>query len=278
MGGCSSGGGSCQRACGEAAQNVQILSCYRDEEVDEEVIANCKLLRASAENSLEDIREALRAGAELETRTSKYVMLPVKSWGESQADPDMNMPTASSWQDGKSARFGLTPLMVAAKEGRAEAVRLLLSARAHPQTQDEDGMRPLHFAAEAGCVETCKALLKAGAVPVAEDDGGRDAYACLPHECVMAQRERDLWSALLRPLCDEGDAKDAKAPKASREDPGSKELKAEEGGQPREQELAPPEWATCKTPTMEAGFQDAGPLEAFMNDPFLAAARGQDGM
>lgn len=248
--------GACQKAC-DGPNTVQILNCVRDEEVDQEVLMNCKLLRACAEGSLDSTREALEKGAELETRTSKYVMLPVKSWGEeAEQQPNGVLPISSDSQESLAAvRFGLTPLMVASKEGHSSIVQLLLRVRAAPNTQDEDGMRPLHFAAEAGCVDCCKVLLAAGAAALAEDDSGRDAYACLPHECVMLQRERGSWAALLRPSgaaaagCGEAAAgkpaeKAAAAPAAARPQQG--------GRRPARREA---EW-----------------------DPFLGAMRGQDGM
>mmetsp|Transcript_34204 Transcript_34204/g.79527 ORF Transcript_34204/g.79527 Transcript_34204/m.79527 type:complete len:250 (+) Transcript_34204:100-849(+) len=206
MGGsCASGmgvnvtAGSCEKAC-KSLPLVRMLDCTW-EDVDAEILANCALLVACAEGSEQRIREALAAGAELETRTSKYVMLPAKSWREEQcANGDILPATSSTWNEPMvSERFGLTPLMVAAKEGHAGAVKLLLQVRAKPDTQDEDGMRPLHFAAEAGCQDCCRALLEAGAPPLVEDDGGRDAYACLPHERLSSQRERGSWVALLRP-------------------------------------------------------------------------------
>lgn len=200
MGACSSNAGNCNRAC-EAGQGISVLSCDRADEVDDEVIANCKMLRSAADGDVEGIKDALKAGADLEIRTSKYIMLPVKSWEqEGPADGPMAPPSITGgWTEAAlEPRFGLTPLMLAAKEGQLKAVTLLLACRAHPHFQDEDGMRSIHFAAEASSVECCKALLEARASPLDEDESGRNAFACLPPECTSTAKERDAWVALLQ--------------------------------------------------------------------------------
>jgi len=190
---CTGSGGTAAEACGrrvcDATQSIQIMTCPAEgEHLTDEVVADCQLLRATADGDLEAMSSALARGAGIETRTSKYVMLPLKTWQE------QDRPSAS---EANSA--GLTPLMVAAREGRLEALRLLLASRASPHLPDEDGMRPLHFAAEAASLECCEMLISAGADPSSQDDSGRDAYACVPQEALTGQRERGLWSAPLRP-------------------------------------------------------------------------------
>lgn len=182
---------------------MNILSCDRADEVDEEVIANCKMLRSAADGDIDGIKDALKAGADLEIRTSKYIMLPVKSW-EQEGSPDGPMAPPSimgGWHEAPlEPRFGLTPLMLAAKEGQLKAVTLLLACRAHPHFQDEDGMRSIHFAAEASSADCCKALIEARASLMEEDEGGRNAFACLPPDCITTSKEKDKWVALLQPV------------------------------------------------------------------------------
>merc|ERR1719265_1567966 len=79
--------------------------------------------------------------------------------------------------------FEVTPLMQAAKGGKAMAVALLLDARAAPQTQNKYGMQALHFAATVGCCDSCRYLIAARASPNARDMRDRDAFACLPIYC-----------------------------------------------------------------------------------------------
>eukprot|EP00928_Gymnodinium_smaydae_P059175 TRINITY_DN4241_c0_g1_i1.p4 TRINITY_DN4241_c0_g1~~TRINITY_DN4241_c0_g1_i1.p4 ORF type:complete len:124 (-),score=20.13 TRINITY_DN4241_c0_g1_i1:69-440(-) len=92
---------------------------------------------------------------------------------------------------------GLTPLMCASREGRANVVALLLRARASMDARDEDGMQALHLACSGGHFECCRQLLKAGARASEPDLDGRDAYACLPTDCVANDHAR-AWETLLR--------------------------------------------------------------------------------
>jgi ankyrin repeat protein len=54
---------------------------------------------------------------------------------------------------------GLTPLHVAAKNGRAETFRLLVKMGGDALAKDNDGNTALHFAAYDGHVETVKMLV-----------------------------------------------------------------------------------------------------------------------
>uniref|UniRef100_A0A7S4W5P0 Uncharacterized protein n=1 Tax=Alexandrium monilatum TaxID=311494 RepID=A0A7S4W5P0_9DINO len=212
--------GDCRGTCADEAMIVS-LACSRDDTMDVEVangglvftlnplaslsiggggmtqsgkvMASCKLLHAAAEGNLEGIREALAQGAELEIRTSHHIVFPIKSI------EDMDQQAWQRPHDDFGTTQGLGPLQLAAKEGWPEAVRLLLSCRASPHAHDEDGLTALHFAALSGCRESCRALLEAGARPRDEDDGGRDAFACVPPDCLASRRERLAWQALLRP-------------------------------------------------------------------------------
>merc|ERR1712008_203499 len=124
------GAQACGRRVCEATQSIQILTCPAEREhLTDELVADCQLLRATADGDLEAMSSALARGAGIETRTSKYVMLPLKTWQEQDRPADHEASSA-----------GLTPLMVAAREGRLEALRLLLASRASPHLPDEDGM------------------------------------------------------------------------------------------------------------------------------------------
>lgn len=65
-----------------------------------------------------------------------------------------------------------TPLHLAARQGRADAVAALLEAGARPDRLTDTGVAALHFAAEANSAEAIEALLRAGA-----DVDARDGFA-----------------------------------------------------------------------------------------------------
>lgn len=189
------------------------------------MLLNYKLLYASTDGDLAGIREALAVGADIETRR-RLSFLPRGAIGEeslansledpvdfeeilvlgdhgvfqSQGEVVRLGPPECSQANAASSSEALTPLMLAAKEGRAKAVALLLDYGATPHAQAEDGMTPLHFAASAGCRESCQTLLRAGANRWVLDNYERDAFACLPQHFVSTREAQTAWSALLRPV------------------------------------------------------------------------------
>ena len=66
----------------------------------------------------------------------------------------------------------VTPLHLAAAEGHAEVVELLLRASAAPDAKDYGGSTPLHAAARGGHLETARALLAHDARPSPMNDAG----------------------------------------------------------------------------------------------------------
>mmetsp|Transcript_11265 Transcript_11265/g.25638 ORF Transcript_11265/g.25638 Transcript_11265/m.25638 type:complete len:203 (-) Transcript_11265:173-781(-) len=178
---------------------------------DDRVILNSRLLAASTDGDLQGIRRAIGSGADIETR-KPMVIRPrcMKVPEEAADDPDDLPPVLGLGQDCAPSKHilnqkvlvapntGLTPLMRAAKEGRAKAVALLLDLGAAPHSKDEDGMTALHFAAAAACHESCEALLRAGADPLKLDDSKKDAYASLPPESIATRRDQAEWKSLLR--------------------------------------------------------------------------------
>lgn len=162
----------------------------------QEALMNCLLLSASADGDIDAMRHALVHGASVETRRP----LSSPSPATSRATPpcaDGQADAICSEAGGEAERCGLTPLMRAAREGRRDAVQLLLDSRAMPGAQDENGVRPLHFASEAGCQACCKLLLHARASPSLRDDNGRDAFAHLPSVRLASAESAREWEELL---------------------------------------------------------------------------------
>lgn len=69
-------------------------------------------------------------------------------------------------------KYGMTPLMWAAENSKAEIVKVLLGAGADVSMRTNDGLTALGFAARYNNAETVKVLLDAGADLNAKDDIG----------------------------------------------------------------------------------------------------------
>jgi len=190
-------------ACGNAAAAcVNATGMPNTPGDNKEVLANCLLLRASAEGNVKQILEALKEGANVEVRRPMVIKLT----GEDDADfgeeemLDMSLFSCKKKSGTRGAGpHGLTPLMYAAREGHKNAVTTLLRQKATPHSQDEDGITPLHFAAGSGCYECCKALLHARADPSIEDDTARTAFAWLPGELRRGRYTDHTWVKILDP-------------------------------------------------------------------------------
>jgi len=189
----------------------------------EQDVSNMKLLRACEHGDMDSIIEALAAGANIETRriptpasdmkehddmdqplidtqeTVEFKDGAIFSVNDDSLNQEVTMTITGNSDSPAAERKmpGLTPLMCAAKGGKAMAVALLLDARASPNSRDELGMQPLHLAASVGCRESCRYLLSAGACPTTMDEARRDVFACLPHHCVMGPADRIDWAKLL---------------------------------------------------------------------------------
>lgn len=84
----------------------------------------------------------------------------------SGADPNLPLPGDDS------GRGALTPLMTAASEGKPEAIRILLDAKAKVDARTEDGRSALMFAAMREDTACLRAILDAGARTDARNSDG----------------------------------------------------------------------------------------------------------
>ncbi|CAE7828991.1 unnamed protein product [Symbiodinium sp. CCMP2456] len=112
--------------------------------------AGMELLSATGENDLKAVRLLLQAGAD-----ESYYRNPRRMLG---IDADHT-----------------TSLMMAAAEGHAEILRLLLDAGAKKDLKDFRGRTALHMAVFEGHTETVRLLVDAGADKDLRDDCGRTA-------------------------------------------------------------------------------------------------------
>jgi len=148
--------------------------------------ANCSLIRASMENDVQGIKQALSDGADINARMPMLLRM---------------LSTVSNDEQSRTCRgepSGLTALMHAATEGHADAVKFLVSSRATVHLQETDGMQAIHFAAQAECAKCFRALLDARADPLAKDDYDQDALQYVPLETICRSASRIEWLALLK--------------------------------------------------------------------------------
>mmetsp|Transcript_7488 Transcript_7488/g.21086 ORF Transcript_7488/g.21086 Transcript_7488/m.21086 type:complete len:212 (+) Transcript_7488:120-755(+) len=156
---------------------------------DTKGMLNHRLLVASRDNNIAELKLALEEGAYLETRRP-FVMRPKPP---TSMEALLDMPGKKR----KQPREGLTPLMYTSQNGAVVATTLLLQARAQVSARDEDGLRPLHFAATSGVLEVCEILLRFAAEKDAADDNGRKAIDYVPEGCVIMRTDREKWEAVL---------------------------------------------------------------------------------
>ncbi|MDE2682390.1 MAG: ankyrin repeat domain-containing protein, partial [Verrucomicrobiota bacterium] len=108
-----------------------LMGCGKKEETSKSAPPNVDIFKATAEGSLEALKQHIAAGTDLNQRT-----------------PD----------DQKS-----TLLITAAAFGQAKAAKVLIKAKADLNLQNKDGNTALHTAAFLCHPEIVEALLKAGA-------------------------------------------------------------------------------------------------------------------
>jgi ankyrin repeat protein len=135
-------------------QNDQIERMLREAGASSGPIGPVELLVAANEGNVQGVRAALDAG------------IPVDTYGGISSGP------TSDWDSYVQGAlppdfYGLTALMIAARNGHADAARLLIergadvNARARPSHRQP----ALYFAASKGHVEVMRLLLDAGADP-----------------------------------------------------------------------------------------------------------------
>jgi len=206
------------KACHIIAEDCAMPILGRMDDVDDDVIANSKLLNASADGNLTTMQQALNDGADVNTRMPLRICVmelddednldstlssqdPGLGWNGPDAPQAARLKVEEEpeWCDPlASDSASLTPLMHAAREGHAKALVLLLNARAVPGMKDSEGMQALHYAASSGSQEVCRVLLDACANPLCKDENEKDAFDFVPADSLFTRKEQLEWQVLLR--------------------------------------------------------------------------------
>ena len=148
---------------------IRVLLAHQvDVNAHERVLGETALIWAAAENHPEAIALLAKNGADLNARSNR-LRFPLDKFG-----------------DGKSARFtvlprgGWTPLMYAARQGAAAAVRTLAETGADLNLTDPDGTNALTLAIINAHYDLAAMLLEKGADPNVVDASGMAAlYAAV---------------------------------------------------------------------------------------------------
>jgi uncharacterized protein len=150
------------------------------------------LMVVARSNHVEAARLLIEHGADIDVR-EQWRQQTALMWAAAQKQPEMVKlllehgadPNARSevndWPRQVSSETrrmfrpsgGLTPLLLAAREGCAECVRHLVEGGADPNLGDPDNVRPLFVAVDNTHFDTARALLEAGADPNLWDWWGR---------------------------------------------------------------------------------------------------------
>jgi len=154
------------------------------EDVIQRKFMNVQLIAAARDGELSLLREALKGGANPETRQPMRIIAGAS-----------NLDVEATLKDRKNS--GPTPLMLAAKSGSLECVKLLLNSSAKVQAKDEDGMRPVHFAALAADLPCLQVLMSARANICDRDHESKGVLEYLPDEIRRDPFEIKKWNALI---------------------------------------------------------------------------------
>jgi uncharacterized protein len=130
---------------------------------------NASLLEAAREGRTEEVRELIRAGADVNTATGDG-MTPLH-WASQHGWAEVvDVLLESGAELNASTRLGgYTPMLLASQRGHADVVERLIRAGADPNISNVNGSSALHFAAAGQQEEVVRVLLKHGASPDLRD-------------------------------------------------------------------------------------------------------------
>jgi ankyrin repeat protein len=172
--GCSA---SFSKVCAETDAGLAIIKAFEAGECKSDwrnaKTSNDRLWVAARCGSLPSARDAVSSGADIQYRRSWYYtlrdMTPLHM-AALEGHADIVQVLLQHRADPKATNPDLfTPLHAAARRGHAAAAALLLKAGADPNAMDQIFGTPLHEAVQRGHPEVVRLLLKAGASPDLRD-------------------------------------------------------------------------------------------------------------
>ncbi len=135
------------------------------------------LMTAAQDGTAAEIKKLLKKGADTELKnqygwTALMYAAALNIWFNSSTKPDGSVLKAlldASANANVSDSRGITPLMIAANEGKTEFVKLLLSKGADVNAKNQNGATALSYAKAKGFRDTATLLEKAGGTGIEID-------------------------------------------------------------------------------------------------------------
>ena len=125
--------------------------------------SNYALLTATRERNPKQVKMALDAGADVDTKAENGMTPLMFAASNGYTETAKLLIDNGANVNAKKDYFDLTPLMFAAANGYTEIVKLLIDNGANVNAKDKDDRTPLIWAAVGGNTETAKLLINNGA-------------------------------------------------------------------------------------------------------------------
>jgi ankyrin repeat protein len=161
---------------------------------DDPTVADA-LCAAVSRGDISEVDRLLASGGDANARDARGRTVLLIAAREGRLDVARSLLTAGTEVDARSEGMSITPLMAAAQRGDLPLVRVLLEAGADPNASSRNGAAVLARAVLAGDVPTVRVLLEAGASPNTTESSAPPNTA--PLWAAVARKQRELVRLLL---------------------------------------------------------------------------------